>query len=370
MALQDEINEMTRVIHTDGYPMSIGELASIYKENELDIHPEFQRYFRWDDTQKSNLIESILLGIPIPPIFVSQNENNMWDVIDGLQRLSTIFEFMGILRDKDDNISVPSELTKTKFLQSLHGKYWDKADDEENSLTADQRLLIKRSKLDIKIIKTSSSPKAKYDLFQRLNTGGTHLSSQEIRNCLLIMINKPFFENINIMNSDPNFRNCIPLSESNLEQQVDMEFVVRFIVSRHCNFDNISKDDNFHEFLSDRITEIAQNPDFNIELEKQVFNDTFMYLNQLLGEDAFKKYSIEKGKFVGAVLISGFEVVALGISKNLDFIRTKANEDVKTMIRNIYERQDFKSSVAHGIRPVDRFKRLSTLSLELFKNED
>ena len=90
----------------------------------------------------------------------------------------------------------------------------------------------------------------------------------------------------------------------------------------------------------------------------------------MLGEDAFKKYSSEKGKFVGAVLISGFEVVALGISKNLDFIRTKANEDVKTMIQNIDERPDFKSSVGHGIRPVDRFKRLSTLSLELFKNEN
>ncbi|MDU2064525.1 MAG: DUF262 domain-containing protein [Sporomusaceae bacterium] len=370
MALQDEINEMARVIHTDGYPMSIGELASIYKDKELDIHPEFQRFFRWDSTQKSNLIESILLGIPIPPIFVSQNEKNMWDVIDGLQRLSTIFEFMGILRDKEEKIQDPSELTKTKFLPSLDGKYWDKNDDEENSLTVDQRLLIKRSKLDIKIIKTSSSPKAKYDLFQRLNTGGTHLSPQEIRNCLLIMINKVFFENLNLMNEYSHFRNCIPLSDNNLEQQVDMEFVVRFIVSRHCNFENINKDENLHEFLTDKITEIAQNEEFDIEAEKQVFEETFEYLNNLLGEDSFRKYNSEKEKFIGPVLISGFEVVVLGISKNIEYIKSKTGSCVKEMIQGIYDCQEFRNSVAHGVRAVDRFKRLSLFSLERFSHED
>lgn len=370
MALQDEINEMTRVIHTDGYPMSIGELASIYKEKELDIHPEFQRFFRWGVAQKSNLIESILLGIPIPPIFVSQNENNMWDVIDGLQRLSTIFEFMGILRNKEEKLEPPSVLIKTNFLPSLNGKYWDNEDDEENSLTPDQRLLIKRSKLDIKIIKTSSTPKAKYDLFQRLNTGGTHLSPQEIRNCLLIMINKAFFENVNMMNNDQNFKNCMPLTDNYLEQQVDMEFVVRFIVPRHCNFYEISREDDIREFLTDRITEIAQNQQFDIETEKRIFIETFEYLNRLLGEDAFRRFSSEKGKFVGAVLISGFEAIALGVSKNLAYLKTKPDDEVKTMIQNIYDNQEFKNSVAHGVRAVDRFKRLSAFSMEIFKNEN
>jgi len=100
MALQEEINEKKKEISTDGYPMSIGELMSLYKEGELDIHPEFQRFFRWSIQQKSKLIESILLGIPIPSIFVSQRQDGIWDVVDGLQRLSTIFEFIGLLRDE------------------------------------------------------------------------------------------------------------------------------------------------------------------------------------------------------------------------------------------------------------------------------
>ena len=99
MSLDQEIKERRTEIHSDGYPMSIGEIMNLYRDGELDIHPEFQRYYRWSDEQKSRLIESLLLGIPIPSIFVSQREDGVWDVIDGLQRLSTILEFAGELQD-------------------------------------------------------------------------------------------------------------------------------------------------------------------------------------------------------------------------------------------------------------------------------
>lgn len=97
MSLQEEIDKRRQEIRTDGYSMSIGEWISLYENHELDIHPEFQRFFRWSAHQKSTLIESILLGIPIPPIFVSQRADGVWDVVDGVQRLSTIYEFVGFL---------------------------------------------------------------------------------------------------------------------------------------------------------------------------------------------------------------------------------------------------------------------------------
>ena len=70
MGLQEEIDKTRAEIRTDGYSVSIGEWISIYEKSELDIHPEFQRFFRWSTRQKSRLIESILLGIPVPQIFV------------------------------------------------------------------------------------------------------------------------------------------------------------------------------------------------------------------------------------------------------------------------------------------------------------
>lgn len=91
--LNKEIDKARHNVRTDSYSMSIGELASMYEDNELEIHPAFQRVFRWSDEQKSNFIESIFLGIPIPSIFVSQRQDGVWDLVDGLQRLSTIFSF-------------------------------------------------------------------------------------------------------------------------------------------------------------------------------------------------------------------------------------------------------------------------------------
>ena len=81
--------------------MSIGELISMYKEEEIIINPDFQRAFRWSITQQTRLIESILIGVPIPSIFVFQNEDGKWEVVDGVQRLSSIFQFVGVLKGKD-----------------------------------------------------------------------------------------------------------------------------------------------------------------------------------------------------------------------------------------------------------------------------
>ncbi|MFV4889500.1 DUF262 domain-containing protein [Acinetobacter baumannii] len=72
--LQEQIENARMQVHTDSYPMSIGELVNLYDDGELDIHPEFQRLYRWSDEQKSKLIESILLGIPLPSIFVAQRK--------------------------------------------------------------------------------------------------------------------------------------------------------------------------------------------------------------------------------------------------------------------------------------------------------
>jgi len=97
MALENEIETARRKVNTDEYGMSIGEIVTMYEKQELVINPSFQRLFRWAEHQKSKFIESILLGIPIPPVFVFETDKGQWELIDGLQRLSTILEFMGLL---------------------------------------------------------------------------------------------------------------------------------------------------------------------------------------------------------------------------------------------------------------------------------
>src|ERR1035437_9629676 len=147
MGLQQEIDKTRAEIRTDGYPVSIGEWMSIYEKGELDIHPEFQRFFRWSLRQKSRLVESLLLGIPIPQIFVAQRPDGVWDVVDGLQRLSTIFEFTGILLDENGSRVHPLALEATTYLHGLEGRRWEDSDHPDQSLTVTQRLLIKRAKI-------------------------------------------------------------------------------------------------------------------------------------------------------------------------------------------------------------------------------
>lgn len=122
MSLQEEIEKGAAEISTDRYSMSIGELISLYREREIDIHPEFQRFYRWSDLQKSKLVESLLLGIPLPPIFVAQRNDGVWDVVDGLQRISTILEFVGELKAEDGSVHEQLELEGTRYLPSLAGK--------------------------------------------------------------------------------------------------------------------------------------------------------------------------------------------------------------------------------------------------------
>ena len=191
MALQDEIKKAKKEIVSDGYDMSVGEIISLYKEGDMIIDPYFQRLFRWEKEQKTKFIESLLLGIPIPPIFVFQG---IWELIDGLQRLSTIFEFAGILRLPKGETATPMSLGSAGFIPSLAGKYWNStSDQEDNGIGRINQFEMRRARIRVEILRKESDPFVKYELFQRLNTGGAKLSEQEVRNCMTVMLNKGFY---------------------------------------------------------------------------------------------------------------------------------------------------------------------------------
>jgi uncharacterized protein with ParB-like and HNH nuclease domain len=338
MSLQDEIDKTAKVIYSDSYQMSIGELISLYKDNELDIHPEFQRVFRWTQSQKSTLIESILLGIPLPSIFVSQRADGVWDVIDGVQRLSTIFEFVGIFKDEKGNAYPPSKLIKTKYLPSLDEKMWE-SEDKENSLTHAQRINLKRSKITIQIVTKESDPSIKYELFQRLNSLGTSLSDQELRNCLLIMLNKRFYDWLDDLSNYPPFLNCISLSEKASDEKYQMELALRFIIFKNVNMDEMKKMKGFvtlEEYITDKMTSFAESDSFDYEGEMNIFKQTFDFLEKTLGEDSFKRFDITRNKFSGRFLLSAFEAVGIGVGANIEEWTTKTIDE--NLIRDFISR--------------------------------
>jgi hypothetical protein len=367
MALVDEIEARRASIHTDGYPMSIGEIASIYGAKELDIHPEFQRFYRWTPTQKSRLIESLLLGIPIPSIFVSQRKDGVWDVIDGLQRLSTIFQFMGLLRGENNEFEPPLVLEATKYLPSLADKQWEDPRNAQNSLTSEEQLLIKRSKIDVKIVLRESDETSKYELFQRINTGGTPLSDQEVRNCLLIMINPDFYRWLAKLGKDDAFNACIAISDRAREEQYDLELIVRFLVFRQMAAEDLSKIGDLGERLTDGIMGMAKSEAYNDEQEEAAFKWTFATLARALQDNSFRRYDAGANRFLGGFLISAFEVMALGVG-----FQYRPGEDlldpevINQVAQRVWQDEEFLGAIGSGVRASSRIPETVPLGRRLF----
>lgn len=368
--LQDEIEQRRRAIKTDSYSMSIGELMNLYQSDEIDLHPDFQRFFRWSDDQKTRLIESILLGIPLPPVFVSQRKDGVWDVIDGLQRLSAIFQFAGILKDQNKAQVPPLRLSGAKYLPALRGKAWEDAANPNNpeALTAQQRIDIKRSKLDVNIILRESSEDAKYDMFERLNTGGTQLSEQEVRNCLLLMSNKAFFKQMEELADNPAFLSTSSLTDRAKEERYEMELVVRFLTLRTIDAENLRGLDDLGTFLTERIIKMSQE-NLNWEVERQCFDRAFELLNASLGDDSFRRYSAEKGRFMGGFLVSAFEVIAIGLGHHA--LTWNNNEDDRaaliTKAKSIWQNPEFTGHQGSGVRGTDRIIHTIPLGRTLFQ---
>ena len=368
MSLDKEISARRAEIRSDGYPMSIGELISLYRDNELDIHPEFQRLYRWSDEQKSRLIESILLGIPLPSIFVSQREDGVWDVIDGLQRLSTIFQLVGVLKDDSGTKLDSLVLKKTKYLPSLEGKKWED-DDPSQSIGDANQLIIRRSKIDVKIILRESSDSSKYELFQRLNTGGSQLSDQELRNAILIMVNPDVFYWIEDLAHDENFQTCIALSDRLLSERYDLELVTRFLVFRDLEESHLSSIGDIGEFLTESIVGLADSGSFGAKkpIEEDAFRHTFAVLAGSLGDRSFRKYDSVAEKYLGGFLISAFEPIALGVGYNFaDYTSQKMFNRIEKLGKELWGKSEFLKYSGSGVRASTRVPSNIPLGRRLF----
>ena len=306
--LDAQVEQGRRQIRADGYAMSLGELASLYDEKELEIQPKFQRFFRWNTEQKTRLVESILLGIPLPQIFVSQRDDGVWEVVDGLQRLSTLFEFMGKLRG-ESGAKEPLRLTDAKYLPALDGVLW-------HDLSAPLRIDFRRAKVNVSILNRGSDRRAKYDLFERLNIGGPPLSEQEVRNCILLMEDEEFYDWLQNLSETESFRRCADVSDRLEGEGYYTELACRLLCLATAKAEDLTED--IGPFVTDRMVDLAMDGAAKRPRLEQAFRATFaLFDDDCLRERVFRRYSPDRGGFRGAFLISPFEVVACGIAHHL-----------------------------------------------------
>lgn len=368
--LENEISHERERLSSDRMDISFGELINLYKNNELIIRPEYQRLYRWSLKQKTALIESILLGIPVPPIFVAEDKEGIWELVDGLQRVSTFISFFGELEDDltklvfDDQDESENEVQIEEDL-----RIWNKWELESGGLipsleglTIDTipskyRINLKRAVCRVEILRGESNIAMKYELFKRLNSGGSKLTPQEIRNAIFRGINPIVNELLLELSQNQNFRRLTSLSNQKKQELYDQELILRFIAL----FNNMSDiNDNLENYLNHFMEKAVSSAAFNKEQYKDIFEEVIQMLNAIGNESTFRN---DRNLFVPAL----FEGITIGIAQNIEKYRDN-DELLKRKISEIKADVDFKRFSGSASNSKSRIRNRLYRANEIFSS--
>ncbi|MBU4263448.1 MAG: DUF262 domain-containing protein [Proteobacteria bacterium] len=346
--LESELSSTRNTLSADRLDMSFGELINMYDSGELIIDPEFQRYFRWDIYQRTRFVESILLGIPVPSIFMAEDSNGKWEVVDGLQRISTILSFFGKLTG-DNEKENGWVMCQGDLINSLEGKSID-------DLPLKFQLNIKRSSVRIEVIKWDSRYDMRYELFNRLNTGGSPLTDQEVRNCIFRAAGSGLSKEIRELSANMMLNQFVRPTERQKSELYLDELVLRFYALLWSS----SPSKNLGEHLTEYMKEASVNPTLYVG-KRDLLERTLRVLSEINNNMVFQgaNHQFSPSKFDG---------IMIGIANNLDFYE-KNIDDAAQKISTLDEDGLFKAASGVASNSRGRVTRRIARALEIFTHE-
>lgn len=282
-------------INIETQTLSLYNIISRLKADppEIDLYPDFQRQDDlWDKVKQSRLIESMLISFPLPAFYFDGSDNNKWLVVDGLQRLSAIRNFV---------INHTLELSDMEYLKGLEGLNF-------NQLQRSLQRKIEETQIIAYIIKAGTPLEVKYNIFRRINTGGLVLEPQEIRQALNQGLPA---HTIAEMASYEEFINATE-NKIKTNRMMDREFVTRFVAFYLNDPSDYSPD--LDSFLNTSMSQIKKlNPEMLSNM-KSDFREAMRYANLIFGSWAFRKADLypEKRKPINKAL---FEVWSVNLAK-------------------------------------------------------
>ena len=263
--------EITKRVFTDKRDFPLSTIRDMFSEGDIIPQPDYQRDYVMDDRRASKLVESLIMGIPIPTVYLCEENDGTYSVIDGQQRMTSFVRFL----NNDFSLKGLEELTE------LNGKKF-------KDLDKTYQRTIKSSSLN-SIILTKESQELKYEIFARLNQGSLRLKPQELRNCIY----RGSFNNMLEEIAESNKLLPILFLEENKRKNYQ-EYILRFYALRNY----LEYSTSMTKTMNDYMSKHQNDEEKEIENAKKLFNKTIDIVKQVFGDTAFCVYDRSKKDFI------------------------------------------------------------------------
>jgi Protein of unknown function DUF262 len=345
------IENLSAKVHTQSLDLSFNELLDMYKNTELNITPDYQRLFQWSEGASSRFIESLLLEMPVPPIYVVEEEDGKYLLIDGLQRISSYLHLRGELEAShlETPINIGDKLTFSDcdIVTELNGENFD-------SLGTALQIRLKRAFVRVEVVRKGSDSRFKYHMFKRLNNGGTVLSPHQIRNCTIRLLDPTFNDFIGGLSAKEVFINCVEnISKEQKLAFFDQELILRFFAFKNYREKYVH---DIADYLTEYMEAVSETyPEkkipFDFEEEERIFIKTFTVFDRTLGELSFGYANKNRDKITAGFGVYHFEAFTIGIQNALDRIDIEDEaqmERLKAKFEEIKKDNDFYQMTTGG----------------------
>ena len=305
----------------------------------LQLQPNFQRRLVWNEQKKSRFIESILLEVPLPLIYLAEDFEGKQVVVDGQQRLDAVFSFI------DGDIS----LTDLRVMEELNGKQFRELSDKLQNKIEDRSF-------SLILIKNDSNEDMKYDVFERLNTGSSQLNAQELRNC----VNRGRFNDFIIeLSENQLFQNLCKFTDTQKSRMLDVEHVLRFFAFYDLSFQNYKK--GMKRFLDAEMKNRKNVQSQEIQRLRQAFVGAVNLSNSVFGDRSFRRYDSREsgGQWGRTVNVAIKDVILYGFATRLHDrakITTKSDSIREALLDLLVNDEKFISSIDQHTSDEDKVR--------------
>jgi hypothetical protein len=336
---------------------TVALLLSRIKRRTIDLAPDFQRHAGiWNDTNQSKLIESLLLRIPLPTFYAAETDDDVWSIVDGIQRLTAISRFI----DPEAVGLKPLVLQNLGYLDQLNGRRFEE-------LPGRLKTRLEETEVVLHLIRQGTPEEVKFNIFARINTGGMPLTAQELRHALIPGKARALLADL----AESSEFITATLGSVGTGRMADREMVLRFIA--FCRSDPMTyRKGDFDKFLRIAMSDVNSASDAEVELVANTFRTSMVAAHEIFGKHAFRKQRQGRSERF-PINKALFETVAVNLARRAPHQVTQLiqrGSEVNEALIALLEDNDFDRAISVGTGDVAKVQLRFAAVNELFSRYD